>query len=78
MLEKARIERDAEKRRALLYDVQRHLGKAMWGLLQPGAATGFTMAWPALRNHAVWNPTGVGWAHYQRWLDQTKPPYTSA
>jgi peptide/nickel transport system substrate-binding protein len=78
MLEKARIERDTEKRRSLLFDVQRHLGKAMWGLLQPGAATSFEMAWPAVGNYSVWFPTGVGWAHYQWWLDQTKPPFTSA
>jgi ABC-type transport system substrate-binding protein len=77
MLEKARLEPDTEKRRSVVFDIQRHLGKTMWGLLQPGAATGFTMAWPALRNFQLWNATGVGWAFYQQWLDETKPPFTT-
>ena len=76
MIEKARLEPDTEKRRTLLADIQRHLAKAMWGLLQPGAATGFRMAWPALGNYGVWQGS-TQWDHNQVWLDQTKPPFTA-
>jgi ABC-type transport system substrate-binding protein len=77
LLEKARLEQDIERRRALTYDIQRYLGKAMWGLLLPGGATSFTTAWPALRNFLVWKGTSV-WSHYRLWLDETKPPFTAA
>ena len=76
LLEKARLEADTEKRRALVFDIQRYLAKAMWGLQSPGGAGGFTMAWPALGNYRVWRKGHR--PYYQLWIDETKPPFKSA
>lgn len=76
MIEKARVEQDTEKRRALVFDIQRHLGKAIWGLCQPGGAQRFVMAWPAVRNYQVWR--GGHWPSYRVWLDDTQAPLKPA
>jgi peptide/nickel transport system substrate-binding protein len=76
LIEKARLEPDNDRRLALVFDIQRYLGKSMWGLLQAGGATGFTMAWPALSNYGVYQAT-AGWGHYRWWLDDTKAPFKS-
>jgi peptide/nickel transport system substrate-binding protein len=77
MIEKARLERDTEKRRTLVYDLQRYLGKAMYGLIMPGGASGYSLAWPAVRNYNVYRGSsgGAAWTHYKEWLDTTKPPF---
>jgi ABC-type transport system substrate-binding protein len=72
LIERARLERDTEKRRMLVFDIQRHLAKAMYVIQFPGPATGFTMAWPCLGNFLVYRgarPT------YGLWVDETKPPF---
>ena len=77
MIEKSRIEQDTERRRALIFDIQRYLGKKMYSLIVPGAATGFTMAWPALQNYGVYSIVAAK-ANYGIWLDTTKPPFKNA
>ena len=74
LIEKARLEPDAERQHALVFDAQRYLAKAMWGLREPGGAGRFTLAWPALGNYRVWR--GGHWPYYRLWVDQTKPPFT--
>jgi ABC-type transport system substrate-binding protein len=76
IIAKARLERDAQKRRALVHEGQRYLGKAMYGLIMPGGANGFTMAWPALQNFRVWRGPHA-WNAYRLWIDETKPPFTN-
>jgi ABC-type transport system substrate-binding protein len=79
ILEKARTERDTEARRKLVFEAQRVLAKAQHSMILPqGAASGFVLAWPALRNYRTWNSVGASWNMYQLWMDETKPPYTSA
>jgi ABC-type transport system substrate-binding protein len=79
LIEKARLERDVKKRQALVYDIQRSLAKSAYGLINPGTATTFAVAWPAVRSYQVYrNVGGGGWAHYGLWLDETKPPFTNA
>ena len=73
MIEKARLELDPEKGRALLHDIQRYMGKAMWGLTMPGVTTEFSMAWPALANYRVWSTSSTS-PYYRLWLDDAKPP----
>jgi peptide/nickel transport system substrate-binding protein len=75
MIEKARVERDTEKRRALVFDIQRAIAKGSWGLLPPGVATGFIMAWPALGNFRVYQGARL---NYRLWVDDTKPPIAKA
>ena len=78
MIEKARLEPDANAQRRLVHDIQRHLAKAMWGLNLPGGSTGFTLAWPALKNQSVWRVrqgASPVWNAYRLWVDQTQPPF---
>ena len=72
---KARLEPDENKRKALVYDIQRYLAKATYALNAPGAATGLTAAWPALANFRVWQ--GIR-NNYRWWIDETKAPFKSA
>jgi peptide/nickel transport system substrate-binding protein len=77
MIVKARQEFDQDKLKSQLWDIQRYLGKAMWGLSMPGGATGFDMMWPALGNAQVWRmqqSVAPNWDAYQLWIDKTKPP----
>jgi ABC-type transport system substrate-binding protein len=75
LIEKARVEPDKEKRRSIVYDIQRNLAKPMYVLPMPGAATGFVMAWPALGNFRVYR---MSRNNYQLWVDTTKPPFKPA
>ena len=75
LIEKARGELDTEKRRALVYDLQRYLAKAMYLLIQPGAATGLTAAWPCIENLRVFRG---GRPHNRLWINDAKPPLKSA
>jgi len=77
LIEKARVEQDVERRRALVSDIQRYLAKSLYALLVPGGATGFTMAWPALGNFRVYSGPQV-WGQYRLWIDETKPPFKNA
>jgi len=81
LIEKARLEKDPAKQKAYAYDLQRMLGKSIYGLINPGTSTDFAMAWPALRNFQTYrvDPKGTSpWTHYSVWLDQTKPPFTNS
>jgi peptide/nickel transport system substrate-binding protein len=75
MIEKARLEPDTEKRRALVFELQRYLAKTMYALNSPGGASGFLVAWPALGNFRVWQGART---HYRYWIDDTKAPFKSA
>jgi ABC-type transport system substrate-binding protein len=75
ILEKAKIEQDIEAQKALVIEAQRHLGKAMWNLLEPGGATGYWFAWPAVKNFRVWESSNAVWEKYQIWLDTTQAPF---
>ena len=75
MIEKARVEQDTERRRALVFDIQRYLGKAMYSVSAPGAATGFVLGWPCLANFRVWR---MARNNYRWWIDDTKPPFKAA
>ena len=78
LIEKARLEKDDKKRQALIYDIQRSLAKSMYGLINPGTATTFGVAWPAVRNYQTYRHVGgKGWTHYGMWLDETKAPFTN-
>jgi peptide/nickel transport system substrate-binding protein len=75
LITKARLEPDTEKRRALVFDLQRDLAKKMYALPPPGSATGFDAAWPSLRNFRVYEG---GRLNYRLWVDVTKPPLAKA
>jgi peptide/nickel transport system substrate-binding protein len=82
MIDKAKGEPDTEKRRALVYDMQRHLAKAVYAVSLPGSASSFQMAWPALQNFGVYQTerrtSFGGVSPYYHWLDETKAPFKRA
>jgi ABC-type transport system substrate-binding protein len=71
LIEKGRIERDTERRRQIVFDIQRRLGKAWYALPIPAVATGFVAAWPALGNFRVYQTER---ANYRLWVDDAKAP----
>jgi ABC-type transport system substrate-binding protein len=74
LLTKAKSEQDIEARKALAHEAQRHLGKAQWCMIESGAASGFHLIYPAIRNARVYNSAPSTWDHYQLWIDETKAP----
>ena len=75
MVEKARVEQDTEKRRSLVFELQRYLAKPVYTLPYPGLATGFLLAWPCIGNFQVFEG---GRLNYKLWVDDTKPPFKQA
>jgi peptide/nickel transport system substrate-binding protein len=77
-LTKARTDFDTEKRRAIIFELQRYLADQMYTLRWPGGATGFDLIWPAIKNYRVYragpNLTNVV-ALTTWWLDNTQPPF---
>jgi hypothetical protein len=71
LFEKGRLERDTEKRRAIVFDIQRHLAKPNYALRLPGMARAFLVAWPCVGNYQVYEG---GRQNYQLWVDETKAP----
>ena len=81
LIEKARLEKDVNKQKSYAQDLQRMLGKSIYGLINPGTSTDYAVVWPALRNFQTYrvDPKGTSaWTHYGVWLDQTKPPFTNS
>jgi ABC-type transport system substrate-binding protein len=74
ILTKAKGEQDAEARKALAHEAQRHLGKAQWCMIESGAASGFHLIYPAVANARVYSSAPSTWDHYQLWIDDTKAP----
>src|SRR5436190_21978590 len=54
LIEKGRVERDTEKRRAIVFELQRYLAKAMYSLSSPGTATNCAGAWPCVGTFSVY------------------------
>jgi peptide/nickel transport system substrate-binding protein len=72
MIEKARIEQDVDRGRALVFDIQRYLAKAMYGLKPAGVTSELTAAWPCLRNFRVFLGARN---NYRYWIDESLPPF---
>ena len=75
ILDKAKVETDVEARKALAHEAQRHLAGKMWSMVEPGSASTFNLAWPAVKNEGVWSSADASWEKYQIWLDQTQAPF---
>jgi peptide/nickel transport system substrate-binding protein len=72
MFVKGRVEQDVNKRKAIVNDIQRYLGKAMYSIPGAGRAASLTAAWPALANWRVYNTDRP---NHKLWIDQTKAPF---
>jgi ABC-type transport system substrate-binding protein len=73
ILTKARIAKDLPTQQSLAKEAQKLLGEKVWSLMEPGGATAYYLAWPAVQNLNV-NRGESGWDRYQIWLDPTKAP----
>jgi peptide/nickel transport system substrate-binding protein len=77
MLKRAQSELDTEKRRALVFDIQRYLAQKQYNVTKPGEASFFTLAWPALKNFNVYRGDRRT-DNYYWWIDQTQAPFKKA
>jgi ABC-type transport system substrate-binding protein len=75
LTDKMKLEFDTDKRKQYALELQKHLGKMQYKQPTLGAASGFQVAWPAVRNWRVLRSMDFGqtWASY--WLDTTLPPH---
>src|SRR5204862_2181006 len=58
LLQKARLEQDTEKRRALVSDAQPDLATAIYSMACAGGGSTFTITWPGLGNPRVFHGQG--------------------
>ncbi len=72
---KMRTEFDDNKRKGYAQDLQRHLGKQQYQLDALGSATGFQLAWPAVRNWLTYHTPDWGQYWPTFWVDETLPPF---
>jgi len=72
--QKLRSEFDNNKRIAIAKDLQKHLGKMQYFHHALGSATGFNVAWPAVRNFSVFNGLQWGYLWKNYWIDETQAP----
>jgi ABC-type transport system substrate-binding protein len=75
---KIRGEFDASKRVALGVDLVKYLGKQQYFFRALGGASGFNVAWPAVRNFSVFNGLSWGYLWKNYWIDETQPPLKRA
>jgi peptide/nickel transport system substrate-binding protein len=71
LFEKGRLERDTEKRRQIVYEIQRYLAKPMYAMRLPGMARAFLVAWPCVGNFQLYEGARQ---NHQWWVDDTKAP----
>jgi ABC-type transport system substrate-binding protein len=75
MILKGRKETDTEQRRSIVKEIQRYAAKKLYNLHPLGAANGFDLAWPAVKNYNVFR--GDQREFLYNWLDQDAPPFKS-
>ena len=75
---KMKLEFDNDKRKAYAHDLQRYLGKQQYKHLGLGAASGFQVAWPVVRNFRVLRTGDWGQVWPSYWLDETQAPLKKA
>jgi peptide/nickel transport system substrate-binding protein len=77
LLKKAQTELDIDKRKGILFDLQRYLAQKQYNVTKPGGADTFQMAWPVLGNFNVYRRDRRT-PNYHWWIDDTKPPLKRA
>jgi len=73
-IRRAGTEKDTEKRKQFMVEMQQHMGDQMYMIRPVSGATGFELAWPVLRNFMHFRSVrrSEEWMYY--WLDTTKKP----
>ena len=76
LIDAQRRELDEKKRLGILEQLQKELALQMPTVPYPGAANGFSLAWPQLANYAVFktqaDPESIIWT--RNWHDESKKP----
>lgn len=81
LIAKGVAEFDTEKRRAIVFDLQRHLASKWYAFRWPGGSSQFAVVWPVIRNFRVWQEGTASAslvAHKTWWLDETQAPIKKA
>jgi ABC-type transport system substrate-binding protein len=80
LIRKSRVERDTAKRQAMMHDIDRHIAGQMYLIRPLSGATGFQLAWPAVRSfsHFDGDPRDTSTRSFYTWLDPTKKPLGTA
>ena len=71
---KMRSEFDNAKRVQYAIDLQKYLGEKQYFYHALASATGFNVAWPAVRNFSVFNGLSWGFLWQNYWVDSTQAP----
>ena len=73
-IRRAGLEKDTAKRKQIMVEMQQYMGEQMYMIRPVSGATGFELAWPALRNFMHFRSVrrSEEWLYY--WLDSTKRP----
>jgi hypothetical protein len=71
---KIRQEFDNQAAVDMAHELQRYLGKKQYFSRALGSATSFNVAWPAVRNFAVFEGLAWGFLWKEYWLDKTQAP----
>ena len=75
---KIRSEFDTAKRISYAHELQKYLGKQQYFMRALGSATGFNVAWPAVRNFGIYNGLSWGFLWRNYWMDETQAPLKKA
>jgi ABC-type transport system substrate-binding protein len=71
---KLRITFDNNEAISIAHELQQYLGKQQYIHRALASATGFDVAWPAVRNYNVFNGLTWGYAWKRYWIDKTQAP----
>ena len=74
LTDKMRTEFDDDKRKSMGIELQKYVGKQQYMIYYPGAATGFQLAWPKVRNWRVFQTGDWGQYWASLWVDASQKP----
>jgi ABC-type transport system substrate-binding protein len=76
IIRKSKVEQSSDKRRQYMKDLERYLGEQMYVIRSPSGASGFELAWPAVRNFSYFegDPRDAANRAFYKWLDPSKKP----
>jgi peptide/nickel transport system substrate-binding protein len=77
-IRRAGLEKDTEKRKQIMVEMQQHMADQQYMLRPVSGATGFELAWPVLKNFMHYRSVrrSEEWTYY--WLDSTRRPIGNA
>lgn len=74
LIRKSRVERDSNKRKQIMFELQRYMAEQMYLIRTVSGATGFDLAWPALKNYNFYRGARRSEELSYFWLDETQKP----